>query len=728
MIIAAIAGIINILLGLFVYLKNPNRATNVFLALSTFSIALWNFSDFAGFFIEKPVFALFWIRGFYVPGIFIPIFSIHFLISIVRDVVNKNWGKILTIAYSEAAILVCFIFTPFIIKGVELKPVREMPGPFYFLFIVFFVGWFLYGFYLLIAGFKKSTGLKKTQISYVFLAYIVGLVATLVYFLIILQSINIPSFPYIIEIGYILVVSYAILRYNLLDIKVAISRAGIFALVYAVVLAIPFIIGGIIKSHVSNIFSNWWIIPLLIGIILASGGPFIYMRLQRRLEARLRAYEFRSHEALRRLSHNMLRFTNLNVLLRLMVHYLVKILKLRFAAIYLFDSQSDKYLLSSFWQSGEGVELPQEYEANSYLADYLQLKKLPIVTEELSLYTSTTDMSKIKRLFSELSGLKINTTIPCFLRNALRGFLILSDRKGNVPFTQDDLNLLMVLSNEAALAIENAQFHQKEVSQLVEKSKREALADMAPGASHQFNNRLASISSSVELMLFKMENFNIEAHQDENTKALLKDTKAALELIDNEVYKGKEITSAILKRAKAKVEFQEFSLVDLIENAYKLVMISRSRSGLDKARELKFNIVSSGEIPYIFASEALLQDVFYNLIDNAYDAIQDKARLMSQSNPLFQGEIEVALRREDHFIAAHVRDNGIGLTKENHRKLFTPYFTTKATSDKGSGLGLCIIRDFIEIHKGSIACDSEYGKGTTFSIKLPIKKEKAHGD
>ena len=219
-----------------------------------------------------------------------------------------------------------------------------------------------------------------------------------------------------------------------------------------------------------------------------------------------------------------------------------------------------------------------------------------------------------------------------------------------------------------------------------------------------------------------MENFNIEAHQDEKTRVLLKDAKEALELIDNEVYKGKEITSAILKRAKAKVEFQEFNLVSLIENTYKLVMISCSRSGLDRARELKFNIVSPGDTLNVFASEALLQDTFYNLIDNAYDAIQDKVLLMSQDNPLFQGEIEVTLAQEDHIVKAQVRDNGIGLTKENQRKLFTPYFTTKATSNKGSGLGLCVIRDFIEMHKGTIVCDSEYGKGTTFTIKLPVKK------
>jgi two-component system NtrC family sensor kinase len=352
----------------------------------------------------------------------------------------------------------------------------------------------------------------------------------------------------------------------------------------------------------------------------------------------------------------------------------------------------------------------------------LRFKKLPLVIEELSLYAPDASMPEIKNLSSELSTIKVNTVIPAFLKSGLIGFLILSDRRGHLPFTQEDLNLLMVLANEAALAIENAQFHQKETSQLVEKSKREALADMAPGASHQFNNRLASISSSAELMLLKLENFNIESLKDDATKVILRDVKAALEMIDNEVYKGKEITSAILKRAKAKVEFQEFNLIDLIENAYKLVMISRSRSGLDKAREIKFRIISSTKTLYIFASEALMQDIHYNLMDNAYDAIQDKIRLLTQADPLFQGEIEITIKQEGHIIIVQVRDNGIGLTKENYRKLFTPYFTTKATSNKGSGLGLCIIRDFVEMHKGTISCESEYGKGTIFTIRLPIKK------
>ncbi|MBU1148409.1 MAG: HAMP domain-containing histidine kinase, partial [Candidatus Omnitrophica bacterium] len=209
---------------------------------------------------------------------------------------------------------------------------------------------------------------------------------------------------------------------------------------------------------------------------------------------------------------------------------------------------------------------------------------------------------------------------------------------------------------------------------------------------------------------------------DEKVKTILKDVKSTLELIDKEVYKGKEITSAILKRAKAKVEFQKVDVCKLIENAYRLVLISHSRSGVGGFKEPKFKLKPLNDIPLIFGSEALLQDCFYNLIDNAFDAIGDA--LKEKSGIMTQGEVIVDLKREDNALTIQVKDNGIGITKENQRKLFTPYFTTKATSNKGSGLGLYVIRDFVEMHGGLIRCESEYGKSTTFIVRLPIEKRK----
>jgi len=717
-----ITSILFLVTGAYVYLYNKKSSVNSTFALEWLAVFIWQFGYFIAYSIHDKNAALLWIKILYIGVVFLPSIFYHFVMELLK---KKSKNLIVLNYFMSLAFIGSIFFTKKFISGTHtfywgFQPKVEF---LHNVFVVYFSIIYLRCYLLLYGAYNKIRNTyprEYIRIKYIFWAYIVATCSTTDF----IANYGIEWYPLgfiFITIGF-MTINYAIVRHRLMDINIVFTRAGIFIFVYLLILAVPFVIRDIVRRYMSHVFSYWWAMPILSGIVLASAGPFIYMYLQRRLEARLRAKEFRSHEALRRLSHNMLRFTNLNILLRLMTHYLVKVLRLKFTAIYLFNSQLGRYVLSSVWYSGKPVDLPQEFEDNSYLVEHLSLKKLPIVTEELSLYDIS--RSNSKSLSATLSHLRINTIIPSFLKSGLIGFLVLSDRRDNIPFTQEDLNLLMVLSNEAALAIENAQFHQKEVSELVEKSKREALADMAPGASHQFNNRLASISSSVELMLLKMENFNIGACQDENIRLLLKDAKDALELIDKEVYKGKEITSAILKRAKAKVEFQEFNLISLIENTYKLVMISRSRSGLDKARELKFNMLSLSQALNIFASEALLQDVFYNLIDNAYDAIQDKARLANPVDPSFQGEIEVSVSQEDHIIVAKVRDNGIGLTKENQRKLFTPYFTTKATSNKGTGLGLCVIRDFIEMHKGAVSCDSEYGKGSTFTIKLPIRKEK----
>ena len=70
-----------------------------------------------------------------------------------------------------------------------------------------------------------------------------------------------------------------------------------------------------------------------------------------------------------------------------------------------------------------------------------------------------------------------------------------------------------------------------------------------------------------------------------------------------------------------------------------------------------------------------------------------------------------------------VSDNGIGMTDEEFDHLFLPFFTTKATAEKGTGIGLAVIKLMVENHKGTIRAESEYGKGTTFHITLPVIKQ-----
>ena len=138
--------------------------------------------------------------------------------------------------------------------------------------------------------------------------------------------------------------------------------------------------------------------------------------------------------------------------------------------------------------------------------------------------------------------------------------------------------------------------------------------------------------------------------------------------------------------------------------------------GLDSAlllakHELKHLTIKKnfGEIPAITCSPSQLNQVFLNLINNAAQAIESGT-----------GELTLTTRVEDaQHVAVEISDNGKGIPPEIMSKIFDPFFTTKAVG-KGTGLGLSISYKIIEQHGGKISVDSTVGKGTKFTIVLPL--------
>ena len=114
------------------------------------------------------------------------------------------------------------------------------------------------------------------------------------------------------------------------------------------------------------------------------------------------------------------------------------------------------------------------------------------------------------------------------------------------------------------------------------------------------------------------------------------------------------------------------------------------------------------DLPLIQADPAQLVQVFVNLLNNAADAMAEGGTITITTR-FFKGravEIDIA-------------DTGRGIEKENLGKLFTPFFTTKPIG-KGTGLGLSIVYGIIKMHRGQIQVSSQVGKGTTFTVTLPI--------
>ncbi|TRZ51431.1 hypothetical protein D4S03_05180 [bacterium] len=129
--------------------------------------------------------------------------------------------------------------------------------------------------------------------------------------------------------------------------------------------------------------------------------------------------------------------------------------------------------------------------------------------------------------------------------------------------------------------------------------------------------------------------------------------------------------------------------------------------------ELKYKAVvhkEYGDIPDILCYPQQLNQVFMNILVNAAQSIKDK------------GEILIATRVDDGHAEIKFTDTGVGIPKENLPKLFDPFFTTKDVG-KGTGLGLHVAYSIIEKHRGTIEVDSTVNKGTTFTVKIPIRRE-----
>jgi len=115
------------------------------------------------------------------------------------------------------------------------------------------------------------------------------------------------------------------------------------------------------------------------------------------------------------------------------------------------------------------------------------------------------------------------------------------------------------------------------------------------------------------------------------------------------------------------------------------------------------------DFPQVVMDASMMRRVFSNLITNAIQAMPDG------------GVLEISSTIDDDTVTVNVKDTGIGIPKENLEKLFQPLFTTKS---KGQGLGLAVCKRLVEAHGGTIEVDSVVGKGSTFTIKLPLGKLK----
>jgi hypothetical protein len=310
---AFFAAVSNIAIGTFVLSRSARSPRNTFFACMTFCLALWASVDFLvpSFHLDHG-WALRVDRISYVGASFVPATFLCFVLWLVeRPSKPIAWG-----CFGASTLFALLSLTPLIIADIRFQSFQEVPGPIYPGFVAFFAGCLCYGLWFIWQALRLSnSAYLRNQLRYVWVAAAAGLIALIVYALITYRW-KLPPIHYLIELGVVLTLAYAIVRHRLMDVNVAITRIALFLVVYVPMLLLPFLIGNAMETILKNALGpNWWMLPMAVEALFAVSGLAVYRFVQRKAEDRLLAEQHRYQAALRQASQGMTLIKELDRLL-----------------------------------------------------------------------------------------------------------------------------------------------------------------------------------------------------------------------------------------------------------------------------------------------------------------------------------------------------------------------------------------------------------------------------
>jgi signal transduction histidine kinase len=225
-------------------------------------------------------------------------------------------------------------------------------------------------------------------------------------------------------------------------------------------------------------------------------------------------------------------------------------------------------------------------------------------------------------------------------------------------------------------------------SQVVQVEKMSAIGQLAGHIAHELNNPLTGIRSLAQVLLTETD------PGGQVNKDLSEVEKAAA--------RCQSIINNLLDFSKGGLG-QKAQVLDLNEITRKTLPFLKSATG-----KFRSDIqLSDGEL-MVKVEPHLMQQVIFNLVNNACQAMKDK------------GEITVHTHRDGAWAFLEVKDTGPGIGESLKEKIFEPFFTTKEEGE-GTGLGLSLSRDFVRQFGGDLECESAEGQGSLFRVKLPLE-------
>jgi len=370
--------------------------------------------------------------------------------------------------------------------------------------------------------------------------------------------------------------------------------------------------------------------------------------------------------------------------------------------------------------------------------------------------------------------------IPIINQGKLLGILYLENNLTTQAFTRDRVEILKLLTTQAAISLENAILYKnlaqanqsleeyshtleekvesrtQELSQInqslqqaldelqnaqtymIQSEKMSSLGQMVAGIAHEINNpinfihgNIAHASAYVQdllnlIAIYQQEYPNPSSVIEEKAEELDLDflVKDLPKLVDSMKLGSSRIRNIVLSlRNFSRLDESEMKPVDIHEGINNTLMILQHRLK-EKSDSPEIQVIKEyGQLPWVSCYAGQLNQAFMNILSNAIDALEEfNADAIANSPKVKQIRIRTSLV-DSNTLRIQIADNGSGMSDKVRQKIFDPFYTTKPIGS-GTGLGLSIsYQVVVDKHKGQLSCNSTPGKGTEFVIDIPMRHQ-----
>ncbi|RMH07902.1 MAG: GAF domain-containing protein [Nitrospirae bacterium] len=699
----AFSGLVNGLaatgLALLVYRRAPHDLRHQTFGRFGLAVAFWSYGYCGWQLAGTREAAVWWVHILTLGAIWIPVSYLHHVLALLNRIHLSR--RFLRINYALAVAFSLISFTPFFIRDYQpeaIFPFWPKAGILFHPFLLWWGGLAIWAIVLLYTAFRRETGFRRVQLLYVLIGSTVGYLGGATNFPL---WYDIPILPYgtILITFYIATVAYTLLRYRLMGFSLALEK-GLAYLVLMVLIALPIypvllILQKLFFGVMSTQFS---VIQLALFLLTVIGAYKMKTTTADTISRTLFRERYQVYETLSRFSKALISILDVHTLTNTIVNTLGETMQSRTVVLYLLDKQRALYYpAATFGFSPQDSATLPSFCQTDVLPCWLRDHQAELVREELE-HGDHSDPSGMSQLLLDLIHIRTSVCLPLIHQHRLLGFCGLGPRTTQTWYSPHDVEVLMVLAREAAIAIDNALVYQevKESRTAIRRTDRlRSLETMASGLAQEIRLPLASIRAFIE-----------QAPQRCDDQVFLQ--QVALRVM-NDVTRIEHHIKEILDYARQiEPRLTLEDLNELIESCLHLTTVHPT------PRPIRIEKSLAPDLPRSWIDRQQIKQVLLNILLQSLEAIRETGGVLRVRTH------ELIRSSGDRWLVIEVSDTGSGISTVERNHLFDPFFHQEHNAQPWR-LGLVIANQIIHEHQGYLEVSSEIGKGTTFIINLPLR-------